>query len=59
MFCMGQLFNFNIFKKQGMDTFSLSLLRYPVNEFTYRLIKLKDHSAGDFEKQKCCNPLKK
>ncbi len=44
-------------KKPIMDTFSLSLLRYPVNEFTYRLIKLKDHSAGDFEKLAGKNPL--
>ncbi|QTA93346.1 hypothetical protein [Desulfonema magnum] len=44
-------------RKPVKDKFSLSLGRYPINEFTYRLIKLKTHKAEDFEKKIGENPL--
>jgi len=33
------------------DTFNLSLLKYPICDFSYHLIKLKEYKAADFEKQ--------
>jgi len=44
-------------KKPVKDTFSLSLPDYPVSQFTYRLIKLKNFRADEFEKQSDKNPL--
>ncbi|MDM8555231.1 hypothetical protein QUF75_10915 [Desulfococcaceae bacterium HSG7] len=44
-------------RKPGKDTFKLSLLQHPINEFTYRLIKLKNYQAAEFEKQIDANPL--
>jgi len=44
-------------KKPVKSRFSLALLKYPVNEFTYHIIKLKDYKAEEFEKQAEKNPL--
>jgi len=44
-------------RKPVKDKFSLSLLQYPINEFTYRLIKLKNIPAEEFEKKAAENPL--
>ncbi|MEA1968385.1 MAG: hypothetical protein U9N77_09210 [Thermodesulfobacteriota bacterium] len=44
-------------RKPVKDKFSLSLGQYPVNEFTYRLIKLKAFKAEEFEKKINENPL--
>ncbi len=39
------------------DTYLLDLFGYPVNEFTYRLIKLKRIPAEEFERKMSENPL--
>jgi hypothetical protein len=44
-------------RKPVRDKFSLSLGQYPINEFTYRLIKLKDYKAEELEKKTGENPL--
>ena len=44
-------------RKPITKTFNISLLQYPVNEFTYRLIKLKDYKAKEFEDLAGKNPL--
>ena len=44
-------------RKPIRDTFTLSLFQYPIVEFTYRLIKLKNHKAEEFEKRINENPL--
>ena len=44
-------------RKPVKDKFNLSLLQYPINEFTYRLIKLKSFRAEEFEKRIEENPL--
>ncbi|OQY59243.1 MAG: hypothetical protein B6245_07770 [Desulfobacteraceae bacterium 4572_88] len=44
-------------RKPVKDTFGLSLPGYPINEFAYQLIKLKDYGAGEFEKLSEKNPL--
>jgi hypothetical protein len=44
-------------KKPVKNTFRISLFRYPVNRFSYRLIKLKNYKAGDLEKKTEENPL--
>jgi len=44
-------------RKPVRDKFSLSLGQYPINEFTYRLIKLKDYKAEELEKKIGENPL--
>ena len=44
-------------RKPVRDRFSLSLGQYPINEFTYRLIKLRDYKAEELEKKIGENPL--
>jgi len=44
-------------RKPIKDTFRLSLLQYPISEFSYRLIKLKKYKAEEFEKRMEDNPL--
>jgi len=44
-------------KKPVKNTFRLSLGRYPVNRFSFRLIKLKDYKTGELEKKIAENPL--
>ncbi|QTA81573.1 Uncharacterized protein dnl_39110 [Desulfonema limicola] len=44
-------------RKPVKDRFSLSLLEYSINDFTYRLIKLKNIPAEEFEKKIDENPL--
>ncbi len=44
-------------RKPVKDTYTISLCGYPINEFTYRLIKLKHIPAVEFEKKAAKNPL--
>jgi len=44
-------------KKPVKEKFSLSLKRYPICKFSYRLIKLKHYKAEEFEKRIEENPL--
>lgn len=44
-------------KKPVKDVFKISLGDYKINEFTYRLIKLKNYTAEEFEKKIAVNPL--
>jgi len=44
-------------RKPVKETFNLSLFQYPINEFTYRLIKLKNFKAEEFETRIEENPL--
>ncbi len=44
-------------RKPVKDKFTLSLLQYPIFEFSYRLIKLKKYRAEEFEKRMEDNPL--
>ena len=38
-------------RKPVKDTYKMSVCGYPINEFTYRLIKLKHIPAAEFEKR--------
>ncbi len=44
-------------RKPVSDKYEISLLQYPINEFTYRIIKLKSYKSGEFEKKMDENPL--
>jgi hypothetical protein len=44
-------------RKPVKDTYTISLGGYPINEFTYRLIKLKHIPAAEFEEKAATNPL--
>lgn len=44
-------------RKPLADTCRIELFSYPVNEFTYRQIKLKHIPAGEFERKAAENPL--
>jgi hypothetical protein len=46
-----------IWKKPAEEKYSLSLGQYPINDFTYRLIKLKNYTAEEFEEKIGENPL--
>jgi hypothetical protein len=46
-----------IWKKPVEEKYSLSLGQYPINDFTYRLIKLKNYTAEEFEEKIGENPL--
>jgi predicted transposase/invertase (TIGR01784 family) len=46
-----------IWKKPAEEKYSLSLGQYPINDFTYRLIKLKNYTAEEFEGKIGENPL--
>jgi len=46
-----------IWEKPVKDSYKLELLDYPINEYHYHLIKLKNYNAEDFEKLAQNNPL--
>ena len=57
VFSIAMFTDSNKWQKPISNTYKLSLLNYPINDFSYRLLKLKHINASEFEKQKPDNPL--